>query len=166
MHDFIGSYPASLPEPPARARTRPTASQRPAEPASGPDAGTDLDIEVQIQQQPPVIMPPPAPGSMPAWILASLARTVDRCMHIEPVYHRPRGRGQVATPTGEYTFNPGATLKALELLARNMGLFDGKTELMPTLESMSREDLEDRIQVLVKTHPDLCRLAPGQSGDM
>jgi hypothetical protein len=165
MHDFIGSYTTPLPEPSARTRTRHTVSQRPSEPASGPDTDTDFGIEVQIQQQPPVSMVAASSDSVPAWILTNLAQTVDRCMRIEPVYHRPRGRGQVPTPTGEYTFNPGAALKALDLLARNMGLFNGKTELMPTLENMSLEDLEDRIQTLVKAHPDLCRLAPGRSVD-
>lgn len=99
----------------------------------------------------------------PTWILTNLAQTVDRCMRIEPVYHRPRGRGQVPTLTGEYTFDAPSTLKALDLLARNMGLFSGKTELMPTLKNMPIEDIERRIQALVEEHPDLHQFAPGDT---
>lgn len=51
------------------------------------------------------------------WVTANLRIVAERCMQAEPV------RDNDGNPTGEYTFDSGGALKALELLGKDCGMF-------------------------------------------
>lgn len=111
------------------------------------DHGSDVDYG--IQQVPPVKLVLQNPTFGPGWVLEQIIRVAERCLQIEPVYDK-RGR-----PVGQFQFQANAALKALELLGKNMALFQGDVPQDPLPKSP--EEVEQRIQALLAAHPDLAK---------
>lgn len=122
-----------------------------------PTSKSASDSDDQIQQLPELTLPP-VNSFGPGWVLNNIATTVDRCMLIEPVYSKRHNRGRPQQLTGEYKFNPSGALKALDLLARSMGMFTDKIEVAGSLKTTRLDELDKRIQALVTEHPSLREL--------
>jgi hypothetical protein len=74
------------------------------------------------------------------WIRDRLAQIVERCMQAEPVLDRE------GKPTGEFTFQAPAAIRALELLGKDQGMFvDRKEVLHGNIETLSDERLRELI---------------------
>ena len=69
-----------------------------------------------------------------AWVVAMLIENVERAMQAEPV------RDREGNPTGQYTYQGGVANKALELLGKELGMFQPKDE--------NPMDLQELIAVL------------------
>jgi phage terminase small subunit len=59
-------------------------------------------------------------GISAEYVLSGLKAVAERCMQAEPILDRD------GEETGEYRFNAAGANKALELLGRHLGLFDGE----------------------------------------
>jgi len=57
-----------------------------------------------------------------AWVLTMLTENAQRAMQVEPV------RDREGNPTGQYTYQGGVANKALELLGKELGMFQPKPE--------------------------------------
>ena len=142
----------ALPAPAHTAASQPAPEQPDADPSSTPDP------DDQIQQLQKLTLPP-VNAFGPGWVMNNIAQTLDRCMEIKPVYHRRQNRGRPPQPTGTYKFDTTGSLKALDLLARSLGMFTERLEIKGTLKTTSIEDLDNRIRALVTAHPSLRQLA-------
>ncbi len=65
------------------------------------------------------------------WVIGKLTENVERAMQTEPV------RDAAGDPTGEYTHNATAAIRALELLGRHLGMW-------PTGAAAAAADLGDK----------------------
>jgi hypothetical protein len=70
-----------------------------------------------------------------AWVVAVLIQNVQRAMQVEPV------RDHEGTPSGYYTYQGGVANKALELLGKELGLFQTKHENTDTTSDAITERL-------------------------
>lgn len=59
----------------------------------------------------------------PEWIVEKLKEIVERCMQAKPVLNK------LGMPTGEYVFDSGGSNRALELLAKHLGMFVERVKL-------------------------------------
>ena len=57
-----------------------------------------------------------------AWVLSILVQNVRRAMQVEPV------RDQEGNPTGQFTYQGSVANRALELLGKELGMFQPKPE--------------------------------------
>lgn len=87
----------------------------------------------------------------PEWIMEQLVRVAERCLQIEPVYDK-QGR-----PVGQFNFNAGGALKALELLGKTMAMFKERVDV-GDLSKAEPTEVDQRIAALVSAHPELGKL--------
>jgi phage terminase small subunit len=56
------------------------------------------------------------------WVLLRAQQIVERCMQVEPVYDA------TGSPTGEFKFDSGGAVRALQLIAKHTGGFTDRVE--------------------------------------
>lgn len=67
-------------------------------------------------------------GVSKSWVLSRLQEVVERCMQAEPVY---RMEGKERVETGEYRFDASGANRSLELLGKELGMFNGEADDFP-----------------------------------
>lgn len=97
----------------------------------------------------PKVRVPKASSFGPEWVMERQVVLAERAMQIEPVYDK-KGR-----PIGQFTCNYAAASKALDSVAKMLGLFTKKIEVTGDLSGFKSSELDDRIKALLEKHPSL-----------
>jgi len=104
-----------------------------------------------IMQLPKVRLPQ-ASSFGPEWVMERQVTLAERAMQIEPVYDK-KGR-----PIGQFTCNYAAASKALDSVAKMLGMFTKKIEITGDLSGFKTTELDSRIQALLEKHPSLANV--------
>lgn len=83
-----------------------------------------------------------------AWLMQTLRQIVDRAMQFEPE------RDRHGNPSGQYKYDPATAIKAVELMGRELGVFQKKDEssgAVPLAEAKARlSEARDRLAAAKK----------------
>jgi phage terminase small subunit len=78
------------------------------------------------------------------WVLTTIYETAERCKQTVPVLDHD------GEPTGEFTFQANAVLRAAELAGRHLGMFDDRLKVDQTVREQSATASDHNLAILEK----------------